>query len=293
LPINITEKMIKAIPHSCLVKLQAVYDSLKTAEKKAADLLLERPKFFAGATIVEAAEQAGCSEATLVRLSRKLGFGGYPELKDALSCDKEEHPIGLYSNIKETDDNITIATKVFTASIQALSDTLNIIDKGEYEKAVDAIGGCNKILFYGSGDAATVAQSGYQKFVRAGFDVQASVDIDIQLISVSHMKKGDVFVAISHSGRTKNILDVVKYARAKGITVISITNFPVSPLAKNSDIILCTAAFAEHVNGEVISKRITELCILESLYVNVLIKHRSDLLKKIEISNFALEINKL
>lgn len=293
MPINITEKMITTIPHSCLVKLQAVYDSLKTAEKKAADLLLERPGFVAGSTIVETAGQAGCSEATLVRLARKLGYGGYPELKNALINGKDENPVGLYGNINETDDNITIATKVFSASIQALTDTLNLIDKVEYEMAVNAVSNCGKILFYGSGDAAAVAQSGYQKFMRAGFNVQSSVDMDIQLIAVSHMKKGDVLMAISHSGKTKNVLDVVKYARAIGVTIISITNFPVSPLARNSDIVLCTAAFTEHVHGEVISKRIAELCILESLYVNVLFKRRSVLIKKMEMSNLALEINKL
>ena len=56
--------------------------------------------------------------------------------------------------------------------------------------------------------------------------------------------------------------DVVKRAQDAGATVIAITNFPVSPIAKHADILLLTAAFSQHHTGEVISK--TELT--ERLY---------------------------
>lgn len=293
MPLKISEANAGKIPHNCLVKLQAVYDSLKTAEKKAADLLLEKPDFFAGASIIEAAETAGCSEATLVRLARKLGYGGYPELKSVLVEMKADSPVHLYEDITEDDDYGTVAKKVFRASIQALEDTLDILDKDEYKKAVDAICQSKKIVLCGVGDAAAVARSGFQKLVRVGMNVQTSEDMDVQLITVSHLTKGDVVIAVSHSGRTRSIVDIVKYARTTGASVISITNYPVSPLAKNSDIVLLTAAFAEHVKGEVMSKRVAELCVLESLFVNVLLKCRTVLADNLERSNLALEINKL
>lgn len=293
MPIRYDESKMAKIPHHCLVKLQAVYDSLKTAEKKAADLLLEKPEFFAGATIVEAAEAAGCSEATLVRLARRMGYGGYPELKGALLGGEKDSAAKLYQGITESDDCAGVVRKVFKASIQALEDTLEVLDKNAYRLAVDAVCSCRKLMLCGVGDAAAVARSGYQKFVRVGFHVQAPEDMDVQLIAASHMRKGDVIIAISHSGRTRSIVDVVKYAKTLGITVISITNYPVSPLAKNSDIILLTAAFAEHVKGEVMSKRVAELCILESLFVNVLLNGRESLVENLEQSNTAVEINKL
>ena len=46
MPIKIEERNLGKIPHSCMVKIQAIYDSLKSAEKKAADLLLEQPDLF-------------------------------------------------------------------------------------------------------------------------------------------------------------------------------------------------------------------------------------------------------
>ncbi len=293
MPIKMSERSMELIPHSCLVKLQAIYDSLKTAEKKAADLLLEKPEFFSAATIVEAAEAAGCSEATLVRLARKLGYGGYPELKAHLTRKKDENPTVLYAGITDDDDYDSVTEKVFQASIQALKDTLNIIHKTEYKKAVEAIAGAGRIVLCGVGDAANVAFSGFQKFIRVGAVVHASADPDIQLIAASHLSRGDVILAISHSGKTKSVVDVVKYSKVTGATVICITNYPVSPLAKNSDIVLLTAAFTEHVKGEVMSKRVAELCLLESLFVNVLLKKKDQFIDGLQRSNNALEVNKI
>ena len=290
---KIKEVMTDKIPHECLVKLQAIYGSLKTAEKKAADLLLERPDFFATTTIVEAADAAGCSEATIVRLARKLGYKGYPELKSVLLEVRENKSVKLYEEINENDDEHTIVKKVFSASIQALEDTLNVLDKNQYTSAVQALMRANKILVCGVGDAASVAKSGYHKFMRIGLNVQAPEDLDLQLISSSHMSESDVVIAISHSGRTKSILDIAKHAKNSAAKIISITNYPLSPLAKHSDIVLLTATFAEHVKGEVMSKRVAELCILESLYVNLLLKSQNNLKDNLSKSNIALEINKI
>jgi RpiR family transcriptional regulator, carbohydrate utilization regulator len=292
MPIKIDEKVINKIPHYCLIRLQSFYDSLESAEKKAVDLLIEDPDFIANATIIEAAQRAGCSAATFVRLAKKLGYKGYPKLKKALLEIKKD-PIQLYPNISEDDKCEDVVAKIFQTSIQTLSDTLNLLDKEAYKKAVNAICKAQKIVLYGVGDAFPIAQSGYYKFLRIGLNVQVSVDFDVQLINVSHLSENDVVIIISHSGRTKNIVEVAKYAKIVGATVISITNYPVSPLAKNSNIILLTAVFTSNVEGEVISKRIAQLCILESLYINILLKLKQKVIEDLEKSELAVELNKL
>lgn len=295
--LDLSQESLLNIPHQLVVKIKAVYDTLKSAEKKAIDLLIRDPVFFSQATISEAASKAGCSEATLVRLSKRLGFEGYPELKQCLKNPVEEKngtdEVRLYQNIAKGDSFDDVVRKVFQASIQALTDTIGMLDMEEYKKAVTALSNAGKIIFCGAGDAASVARSGFQKFIRAGFNVYESADLDVQLITASQLEPGDVVVAISHSGRTKSTVELVKYARASGATIISITNYPGTPLAKNSDILLLTAAFAEHVKGEVMSNRVTELCIIESLYINTIIMHEARAAEKLKLSNTALEINKL
>jgi len=290
---KISEESARKIPHSCIVKLQAIYNSLKSAERKAADFLLEDPEFVGKSTISEVAERAGCSEATLVRLSRKLGFGGYPELKRGLSQESCLTAENLYNGINVKDKPEDIIRKVFQSSIQALQDTLNVIDIREYMRAVEAICSSKKVVFFGVGDAGTVAESGFHKFKRVGYDCWATSDADMQLMLSCQLKKNDVAILISHSGRSKSIVNAAKQVRSSGATSICITNYPLSPLVKNSDILLLTAAFAEHLNGEVMSKRIAELCIIESLFISTLLNKGEILLNTMEKSNMAVEINKL
>lgn len=280
------------ISHTCLVKVNAVYKSLKSAERKATDYMLTHPIEFANNTVVDLAALAGCSQATIVRVAHKLGFSGYVELKGALLRTKDDSDV-LYEAISSEDSEMDVVRKVFQTSIQAISDTLNIIDISHYEQAVQALQKAGKVLFVGAGDASTVAMTGYYKLGRVGINAIFSQDYDIQLISASQLKKGDVVIAISHSGRTKTVIDVVRAAKGEGATIISITNFPMSTLAKLSNISLITAAYVKNVIGEIMTKRIPALCIIESLYVSLTRKMNMDVAVAMEKSNAILTTNKI
>lgn len=280
------------ISHNCLVKINAVYKSLKSAEMKAVDYMLTHPMEFTNNTIVDLAAEAGCSEATIVRVARKLGFSGYVELKGALLRTKNDLDV-LYEEISAEDNEIDVMRKVFQTSIQAIADTMNIIDVARYELAVKALKNSGKVLFVGAGDASTVAMSGYYKLGRIGINSIFSQDYDIQLISASQLKKGDVVIAISHSGRTKTVIDVVRAAKSEGATIISITNFPMSTLSKLSSISLITAAYVKNLIGEIMTKRIPALCIIESLYISLVRQMDINNATIMEKSNEILKINKI
>jgi DNA-binding MurR/RpiR family transcriptional regulator len=281
-----------AISHKCLVRIIAVYQSLKSAEMKAVDYLLTHPEEFASDSIVVISAKAGCSEATQVRLARKLGFNGYSDLKDSVLRTKSESSVP-YQEICSKDSEMDVIRKVFQTSIQAISDTLNIIDITQYEKAVQAIKKAGKVMFIGAGDAASVAMTGCHKFTRMGIDAEFSEDFDIQLVMASHLKKDDVLIAISHSGQTKTVIDVVRLAKSEGATVIGITNYPMATLAKLSTILLTTAVFVQNVIGEIMTKRIPALCIIESLYISLTRKMDGEQALTLEKSNDVLTFNKL
>ena len=288
------------LPRGCLVKIQAVYPTLKKAEKCAANLMLEDPDAIAASTIVEAATLAGCSETTWVRFAKRLGYSGFHALKGDLSEHAREDTdrqdpimLSLYDDIDYKTPSLEIARRVLDSSVNALMDTFELIHEIEYDRAVQALCDASKIVLCGTGDANAVVRSAYQKFFRAGLDVFTSSDIDMQLIAIGNLKPGDVLVAISYSGKTRSVLEVTKYAQRKGCTVLAITNFPVSPLTKHADIVLLTAAFTKHTGGEIVSKRIAQMFLIESLFVNLLMKSQRYLDGNIQRSNEAIDINKL
>lgn len=279
------------ISHQCLIKFQFIYNNLKSAERKAADFCLKNPETITNSTIGEAAAQIGCSEATLVRLAKHLGYNGYPELRENILL-KECDDVTAFVNVSATDSIYSIATNVFNSCILYLQDSLQAIDEECLESAAELLLTANRFLFVASGDAHFAAASGAQKFTRLGFPTCSSSDFDSQLLALSQMNENDVVICISHSGRTRNVCNLAKIAHEKGVKVISITNFPVSPLTKSSDIVLLTASFAYDMMDEIIAKRVPALCILDVLYIFLLVKRQDHCREALEHTKEYLHFNK-
>lgn len=289
---TILSKYDESISHKFLIRMQAVYANLKSAEKRAADTILQNPHYIVNSTIVDVAKLSGCSEATLVRLARKLGFSGYPELKTALLHEEDDNYL-LYDEIQPSDSPTVIIDKVFNIIKQSLTDTQSLIDETQYQLALDYILNANRLYFVGAGDAYAVAYAAYLKFSRIGLNVGCSKDLDVQLIEASKFTENDVLIVISHSGRTQSLYEVAKCAKLHKAKIIAITNYPISPIAKLVDAVILTASFSPNIYKEIMAKRIPELSVIETLYINTLM--RSDAKHQAILSNSssALALNKI
>ncbi len=148
-------------------------------------------------------------------------------------------------------------------------------------------------MFCGIGDAFNIARSGCQKFMRLGLNTYTYEDVDMQLIKLSDFDENDVLIAISHSGKSKVVYDLVKYAKSRSIPVILITNFPFSPIAKLADILLITAVFIESNLGEVIAKRVIQFCIIEAIFICLIQADKDKYIQRIKCSNSAIDSNKI
>ncbi|HET6436689.1 MAG TPA: MurR/RpiR family transcriptional regulator [Anaeromyxobacter sp.] len=287
------EPGLDRIPRNCAVRLQAIYSGLRRAERRAADFLLARPEEIHDLSIVTFAERAGCSEATIVRLSKRMGYEGYPELKAEFRPSEDGADIFEYRGLRPDDGPVEVMRKILDASAQAISDTASVIDSAAYEAALKALCRARAIMFCGVGNAAVVAQEAYLQWVRIGFPATFAVDPDLQLVLASQLGPGDVLVAISHTGQTRTLLNVVREATRAGATVVGVTNFPLSALAKESHHVLQTAVYTAYISGEIVSKRIAELCIIESLFVNFLMRRKGAYAAQLATSNEILKANKI
>src|SRR3546814_3198151 len=89
------------------------------------------------------------------------------------------------------------------------------------------------IEFYGVGNSGIVAADAQHKFFRFDLATVAYSDSHVQLMAASLLGTSDVLVAISHSGRSRELLDAVRLARKNGCPIIAITatNTPLAELA--------------------------------------------------------------
>lgn len=256
-----------------LFKTRFLMPSLGKAEKLAASYLLQHPEEVSTSRITEYAKKSNVSQATIVRLCKSLGYKGFTEMKSKLT--KELGAINsrapVYPELQENDGFLSLASQIVQTSIQALNDTLTILEDSNGSKAVEVLSQARKVYCYGLGDAGDVARAARHKFLRLGYEAQAPADADVQLMTASLLGKGDVAIGISHSGRSRPIVDALKIAQKQGASTICLTNAPESPITKVSDIELFTAAsISPAAENEVIARRVAELCIIDILFVGII-----------------------
>jgi 6-phospho-3-hexuloisomerase len=101
------------------------------------------------------------------------------------------------------------------------------------ETLVEAYKRGSKIFVVGAGRSGLVVKSFALRLMHLGFSVYVMGETIIP-----RMRKGDVLVALSGSGRTRSVISVAEAAKSVGAIVVSITTFMDSPLAKLSDVVV-------------------------------------------------------
>ena len=270
--------------------------TLSSSEKKAAEFLLADPQMITKITLIDFAQQSGSSQASIIRLCRRIGVSGFAELKSMLAIqlatgDRYETELDNRSGKNLGSDMIKIINWVFEENIQILRDTFALATD-DYNRAFEAILKAKRIGFFAIGDAMIPCQFAYFKFRRLGYDCYAEIDSDLQIISACNLGKGDVAISVSHTGNTRQVNSAMKIAQKNGAATIGITKRERSEMIKYCDIKLFTATPDVSVGQEVVARRVAEQAIMEALYFGVLQKLDPASRKKIQEASAAMKVNK-
>ena len=246
------------------LKMTVLYNEMGKAEKRVADWLIANPGEILPLSIVDLAEKCGCSEATIVRFAKRLGFGGYQALK--ISLAQEGNTTIASSTISDKDSTEDIYNKVCNDIYCALEGTKNVLDTGALQLACQSIMKAKRIVIFGLGNSASVALDASHKLLRAGYNAYAYSDNHMQVIAASHLGEEDVAIAISHSGSSKDTVEALRLAKQSGAKTIAITNYGKSPIQKFGDVVLHTVSDETRHNILALNSRIAQLSIVNAIY---------------------------
>ena len=123
-------------------------------------------------------------------------------------------------------------------------------------------------------------------------NVTAYTDNHMQAIAVSHTDDKSVVMGISHSGRSKDIVQALQIAKENGATTVSLTNFSNSPLNKVSDYTLYTVSDETNYRILGLSSRIAQLAIIDTIY-SYLFCHLKNANECIKVVENALTVKKI
>jgi 6-phospho-3-hexuloisomerase len=123
--------------------------------------------------------------------------------------------------------------KIITFIGKAIEHISDSDKEAMINELVDAYKRGARILVMGAGRSGLVGKAFAMRLLHMGFQVYVLGETIIPRI-----RKNDLVIAISGSGRTKLIVTAAEAAKAVGARVIAITSYPDSPLARVSDIIV-------------------------------------------------------
>lgn len=249
-----------------MMKIHSYESSMSAAEKRISNYLLEHGGEIIHMSITELASSSNVSEATVVRFCRRLGMKGYQDLKVQLAQDLVSPVKSIQEDLELTDSDEAILEKTFSTTIHTMEYTLRILDRQQFSKAVDAIMNARLINIYGCGNSASVAMDLQHKLMRLEMRASAFSDGHMQCIAATQMRSGDVCIAISHSGSSKDIVDATEIAKKNGAVVICLTSVGNTPLGELADIHLDTASRETKYHIVALSSRISQYTIIDSLY---------------------------
>jgi DNA-binding MurR/RpiR family transcriptional regulator len=260
---------------SVLAKVRAQLPELTGALQRVAELILADPAAAARSTSVELAERSGTSPATVTRFCRALGFVGYAELRLAIAGETGRASrtggwtMDIGREIQPTDPLQRVLGQIMAADTQAMHDTASLLDLTEVERAAEAIARADRVDIYGASGSALVGGEMQFCLHRIGVAAWAWTDVHNGLASASLLKSGDVALGVSHSGQTRETIEMIAEASSRGATTIALTSFPRSPLAEVADIVMLTATQATTFRPDALSARHPQLVVLDLLYIAV------------------------
>ncbi|CQJ27842.1 MurR/RpiR family transcriptional regulator [Yersinia enterocolitica] len=206
-----------------LENIQNNLDLLSKSERKVAEVILASPQTAIHSSIATLAKLANVSEPTVNRFCRRLDTKGFPDFKLHLAQSLANGTPYVNRNVEEDDSVSAYTGKIFESTMASLDMVKNNLDIAAINRAVDLLTQAKKISFFGLGASAAVAHDAMNKFFRFNIPVIYFDDIVMQRMSCMNSSEGDVVVLISHTGRTKSLVELAHLARENDATVIAIT----------------------------------------------------------------------
>lgn len=239
-----TELIEKNVTWSQLEKLIKIrYPKMSKRLKQVAEFILENPNLVAFETIAVLSEEMNLAPSTLIRFASALDLNGFNELKQIIKEDKLEHTSNYSNRLLlmrdsqkkwKSDELLTRFSKANRDSLRSLEETAS---RQDIDRAIQMMNDAKHIFLLGNGRAHTVAT--YMSYALN------HIDKKVFLISgsggmfseqMSNVERGDLLVAISYSPYSSNTCELAAQAANRGVSVISITDSPISPLANTSQL---------------------------------------------------------
>ena len=256
-------------------RIKGAYASLRPSEQKVASFFLAHAGELESLTIGELASAAGVSEPTVIRCVRGLGYRGYRAFKGALrgwEAGEEsafDH-LGGFS-LRPWDRMENLPLKAVGTQREALEDVLKSVSPDSLAQAAQTLASARLIDLYSVENSCAPASDLLTKLTYLGLRCRFCTDAYLQQISAAHLRKGDVAVAFSRSGRSVDTVKALRLAKKAGAASIAVAGERTALLSRYADLTLSVGGGGQTVYGNAIFSRVADLAVVDMLYMGIIL----------------------
>ncbi|WP_339183495.1 MurR/RpiR family transcriptional regulator [Oceanobacillus sp. FSL W7-1293] len=146
---------------------------LTSSEQVLAEFILEYPRLVVNISLDELSNQCHVSQATIIRLCKKVGTKGFSEFKVKLASELtafalDEKEISVDLPIPEGSSTEDVADIFYNLSIRTLEYEYKALDFPSIKKAAQTINEADIVYLFGRGESLIIAEDLHYKLIRLG-----------------------------------------------------------------------------------------------------------------------------
>lgn len=253
---------------SVINQICASMDSFFDTEKKIGDYIVRNPKKVVDMTVGELAKECGVSEASVSRFCKRIELKGFHHLKISLARElvdaKDDGEISGHISVDDMEGSLR---GILSNKMEELRQTVAMIDSEELKKILDVINNADTVFMAAVGNTIPVAMDGAYKLNQIGIRAMSTPIWETELGYSYNLTDKDVVVAISNSGESTGVIQILEAAKSRGAVTISITNNARSSVAELSTYHITTATREKLFLDGYCFSRVSATMVIEIIYL--------------------------
>ncbi len=214
------------------------YENLPENQKWIADYFLENFERIPFLSVHEVAEATSRSVASVVRFAQRIRYSGFSELRDAMAGSLQNR-IGnreVFPMVRSKVQSADPLTDVANQDIQNINETLHMIERDDFRKAINLIQRSQRVFTMGLGISSLLSQILAYQLTQVGIDSRPFDHTYSSFVEqVLFLNENDLLLGLSFPPYSKETIDAAHFARKNKVKVISITNKKSAPITFESN----------------------------------------------------------
>ncbi len=219
-------------------RIRSLHSELPPNQKAIAEIILDHLEDIPFWNISTLAKEAGTSSASVVRLAQRLGYSGYPAMREEIGNLLRQDMNREYVSSVQTLEG-DVLSMVANQDVRDINDTLNQLNRKDFGTAIDYILAARKIHTAGLGISYLMSDILAYQLNQVGIDAAVLRPGSISFLEqTAFFDPDDLLIAISYPPYSEETVELAKQSHDMGLKIVAITNKLAAPLSFHADITL-------------------------------------------------------